>query len=289
MRTEYLLSIKDISTRALADMNYGTMCDDELTSLCNLQVAVYFEVLMNTDMDEFAPLLDLRLRAMCDEVTRRVGEVSDIERCVVFSRALHELSRTGRFVLQDFIGVLDRRIVRHVMHTASADWPLRHAALAVLMDKPLTDLRFVRGGERRRVFTIGREYFEDTLRLWADTIDINGAWHDIGPAEAMSRIVLLARDFGSVEGVDNRDVMERAYKRYWGYSSRNVQELETQFRACIWQWRKRYDSNDIGRILLLAEGMLHDSGSTSADRWALDSILLRGTDLLLSLGEQSVA
>lgn len=289
MKTDSLTLIKTISGKTLAPMVYSSLDDEELVELCNLQVAVFFENMMSSDISEFEPLLDIRLQEMCDEVTRRAPRRTDIEKAVMFSRALHELSRTGRPNLKEFVRTLDRRIVDCVLETGTSDWRLHHAALAVLMGEPLTGLRFEGMGERSRIFSVGQEYFENMLRCWADTIDINGSWKGICPAEALSRIVLFTRDFGSVEGVDNRDIMERAYNRYSSYICRNAQELEIKFRACTWQWTKSYGESDMERFIMRAEELLQDCGLAGADRWRLHSVMLRAADILLSIEEQSAA
>lgn len=263
MRTEPLQLIKNISENAVAHRVCSSLDDEELVELCNLQVAVFFENMMSSYISEFEPLLDIRLQEMCDEVMRRAPQKTDIEKTVMFSRALHELSRTGRPELKEFVRTLDRRIVACVLESGTSDWRLHHAALAVLMGEPLTEVRFEGMGERRRIFSIGQAYFENTLRRWADTIDMNGSWKGVCPAEALSRIMLFTRDFGSVEGVDNRDIMERAYGCCSGHVCQDAHELETKFRACTWQWTKSYGESDMERFIMRAEELLQGCGPAS--------------------------
>ena len=270
-------------------MAYSSLDDEELVELCNLQVAVFFKNLMSADICEFEPLLDMRLQEICHEVAQRAPQRTDIEKTVMFSRALHESSRTGRPELREVVRTLDRRIVDRVLKSGTSDWRLHHAALTVLMDEPLTGLRFGSSGERRRIFSVGREYFENTMRRWADTIDRSGSWKGVCPDEALSRIVLFTRDFGSVEGVDNRDIMERAYNRYASYVCRNAQELETKFRACTWQWKKSYGKIDMERFIIRAEKLSLDCGLTCADRWRLYAVLLHAANSLSAIEKRSAA
>lgn len=272
------------------------LSDAEVCSLCGLTVAAFFEVLMNEDfegyeskMREAVGKIAEEVRARAEKKTNEINETrkeekgKETEKLAMFSHALHELKRTG--VWGDAANRLMERTDREVVGRVTGcigrgdNWRMEHAAMDILMKEPLGRVVSEGMGKRRREYAVGGEFFEKTLRGWAETIGKDGKWEEgVGKEEAMSRICLFEKDFGSVEGVDNREIMERGYDAYAGKEATGtlslsdaVSAMEDEYYALMHQWSRGAGKEEIRKITIEAETLLEktESALKGADVGAL--------------------
>jgi len=351
MSSEIIQKIRDIVSDALGEdciRKYGGaptgiagLSDEELTALSDLRVAAFFETLMDEDLErEFSGRARATAGEMLSEVAKRAeAAVSEEEKqphmsrkLVMLSRSLHELKRTGMqgfgSVNKELLLRLDEMVVRAAMETDVAggdSWRVQHAAMEVLMKEPLSRVISEGRGKRRREYCLGGEWFESVMRRWAESLRESGEWTDCASeVEAMGRICLFEKDFGSVEGVSNIDIMERAYGYYAGstvgdgavsscigggnilnvndmadgkacsradVSASNesfaltLETLENRYYALTHQWRRTPAKKEVKDIMNAAEA-LRGGLCQRAALLRLDSLILRSADKILDLEDE---
>ncbi len=274
---------------AVAPVDYAVMDAETLYTLCQLRAEGLILVLLSDESAADRTLLERALAEIGEEVVRRVLCGSSDEERIYLAQALHALKRAGcrypNLLLQ-----VDRQMVEQVLTHRSVNWRLRHASLSLLMQEPLSSVQFVGMGRRKRLFSMGEEWFEQTLCRWVRTIGPEGSWPDVEPEEALSRVLLFEQDFGSIEAIDNRDLMERAYRYYAPRMDRSsARVLEIGYHACVWQWKREASVEEIQQFIADARALLDSDGLREADRLRLCALLLQAADNWNGLTAESVA
>lgn len=311
----------------------SALSDGELLSLGDLRVTAFFEVLMNEDLEEYEKRARKGVEEIAEEVKKRAERKTErikkeengkeIEKLALFSRLLHDLKRTGIWeggnAVQELLRQTDTMVVEYVVSgTGKKDYRMEHCAMDILMKEPLSRVQSEGRGKRKREYSVGGEYFEKTLKEWAETLNEKGEWEEgIGKEEAMGRICLFEKDFGSIEGVDNRKVMEMAYSVYAERRdtveenlSSAVRLIEVGYYALTHQWSREVRKEEVltvtekaGILLKKVEDTLKETTSAAIDAsspqnqalqaelraaaFRLKAILLRAADKLLDFEEEN--
>ncbi len=289
MKPSHIQPVAPYFAAAVAPADYAVMDAEALCTLCQLRAEGWISVLLSDEPAADRTLLERALAEIGEEVARRALCGSSDEDRIYLAQALHALKRAG-YRCPNLLQQVDRQLVEQVLAHRPANWRLRHAALSLLMQEPLSSVQFVGMGRRKRLFSMGEEWFEQTLCRWTRTIGPEGAWPDVEPEEALSRVLLFEQDFGSIEAVDNRDLMERAYRYYAPRMDRSsARALEIGYHACVWQWEREASVEEIQPFIADARALLDSDGLREADRWRLCALLLQAADYWNGLTAESVA
>lgn len=253
----------------LSIQNYATLSTEELELLSHILINIYQEKrLFHVEMEN-GDMIEERLGRIGEELSARMKKATDLyEKALLFyvadniSMATMEAAGYEEFA---------KGFVSEVMSTSDVAYPLLHAALIALQSEPLTQVMWNEKG-RSIQFSMGEDFFQNTIRQWASTQQTNGSWTDVSAVEAYGRICVIGTDFGSVKDVDNGYITNTAYDYYSKTPSQSPKQLYMQFKAYKTKWGKKNKDND---FIVQAIQILHSDSLMLADRLRLLYITLQ--------------
>lgn len=261
--------ISKIEDEVLGIGEYEKLSAEELSALAPLLTSIS----RNPSNDKKS---QQRLKDMSEELAFRIGKENSIDEQASLLRAISEIRLTGKFPYDDTHLHHAKRFINKVRKTADAiDYRTVHTALEILQTEPLTQcvIDDDSHGYSRYKYSVGKTFYQSTLRQWAATQNADGSWTGISADEAFGRMAIVGMDFGSMEDVDNARVTMLGYNHYFCAPCDTPRNLHAKHLAHLHRRDRSIDYNR-DAVIRQAMTMLESQTLTLADRLLLYDIIL---------------